>query len=70
MAEKGHFLVGAGYLIRLEATRYTILVDAAASVCQAAFTDILSTAGSNYVAAAVNQQVLPFANIACNTEGK
>lgn len=63
-------LVGSSYLIRLEATRHTVLVDAAAAVRQAAFTDILSTAGSIYVAAAINQQVLPFANIACNPKVK
>lgn len=56
------------YLIRLEATRHAVLVDAAAAVGQAAFTDILSAAGSIYIAAAVNQQVFSFANITWKTK--
>lgn len=67
---KGHFLDETNYLIRLEATRNTILVDATAAIRQAAFTDVLSAAGSVNIAAAVNQQVFPFTNITCDTEGK
>lgn len=51
------------YLIWLEAARHAILVDATATVGQAAFTDVLSGAGSVHIAAAVNQQVVPLADI-------
>lgn len=51
------------YLIWLEAARHAILIDAAAAVGQAAFTDVLSGAGSVHVAAAVHQQVFPLADI-------
>lgn len=51
------------YLIRLQATGYTILIDAAAAVGQAAFADMLSAAGSIDIAAAVDQQVFPLTDI-------
>lgn len=41
-------------LIRLEATRHTILIDATAAIRKAAFTNVLSAAGSVDVTAAVN----------------
>lgn len=50
-------------LIGLEATGHAILIDAAAAVGQAAFTDVLSGAGSVDVTAAINQQVFPLADI-------
>lgn len=50
-------------LIRLEAARHAILVDATAAICQTAFTDVLSGAGSVDVTAAVNQQVFSLADI-------
>lgn len=55
------------YLIRLEATRHAILIDATAAVGQAAFTNVLSAAGSVDVTAAVYQQVFSLADIACKT---
>ncbi len=42
------------YLIRLKATRHAILIDATAAVGKAAFTNVLSAAGSIDVTAAVN----------------
>lgn len=50
-------------LIRLQATRHTILVDAAAAVGQAAFTNVLPAAGSIDVTAAINEQVFSLADI-------
>lgn len=50
-------------LIRLEATRHAILIDATAAVGQAAFTNVLSAAGSIDVTAAVNQQVFSLADV-------
>lgn len=50
-------------LIRLEATWHAILIDAAAAVGQAAFTNVLSAAGSIDITAAVNQQVFSLADI-------
>lgn len=41
-------------LIRLEAARHTIFIDAAAAIGQAALTNVLSSAGSIDVTAAVN----------------
>lgn len=55
------------YLIRLEAARHAILVDAAAAVGQAAFTNVLSGAGSIDVTAAIHQQVFPLTDITCKT---
>ncbi len=55
------------YLIRLEATRHAILIDAAAAVGQAAFTNVLSAARSVDVTAAVDQQIFPLADITCKT---
>lgn len=55
------------YLIGLEAARHAILIDAAAAVGQAAFTNVLSGAGSIDVTAAVNQQVFSLADIPCKT---
>ena len=56
----------SAYLIRLQAARNAVLIDAAAAVGQAAFTDVLSGAGSVDVAAAVNQQVFSLTDITCN----
>lgn len=50
-------------LIRLEAARHAILIDAAAAVGQAAFTDVLSGAGSVDVTTAINQQVFSLTDI-------
>lgn len=50
-------------LIRLETARHAVLIDAAAAVCKAAFTDVLSGAGSIDVTAAVNQQVFSLTDI-------
>lgn len=50
-------------LIRLEAARHAILVDATAAVGQTAFTNVLSAAGSIDVTAAINQQVFPLTDI-------
>lgn len=50
-------------LIRLEAARHAILVDAAAAVGQAAFTNVLSGAGSIDVTAAIHQQVFPLTDV-------
>lgn len=50
-------------LIRLEAARHAIFIDAAAAVGQAAFTNILSGAGSIDVTAAINQQVFSLTDI-------
>lgn len=50
-------------LIRLETARYAILIDAAAAICQTAFANVLSGAGSIDVAAAVNQQVFSLTDI-------
>lgn len=50
-------------LIGLEAARNAIFIDATAAVGQAAFTDVLSGAGSVDVTAAVNQQVFPLADV-------
>lgn len=55
------------YLIRLQAARHAILIDAAAAVGQAAFTNVLPAAGSVDVTAAVNQQVFPLTDITCKT---
>lgn len=55
------------YLIRLEAARHAILIDATAAIGQAAFTNVLSAAGSIDVTAAVNQQVFSLADITCKT---
>lgn len=56
------------YLIRLEATRHAILIDAAAAVGQATFTNVLSGGGSIDVTAAINQQVLSLTDITCQTQ--
>lgn len=50
-------------LIGLEAARNAVLVDAAAAVGQAAFTNVLSATGSVDVAAAINQQVFSLADV-------
>jgi len=50
-------------LIRLEAARHAILIDATAAVGQAAFTNVLSGAGSIDVAATINQQVFSLTDI-------
>lgn len=50
-------------LIRLEAARHAILIDATATIGQAAFTNVLSGAGSIDVTAAVNQQVFSLADV-------
>ena len=55
------------HLIRLEAARHAVLIDAAAAVSQAAFTNVLPGTGSIDVAAAINQQVFPLADITCKT---
>lgn len=53
------------YLIRLEAARHAVLVDAAAAIGEAAFTNVLPGAGSVDVTAAVHQQVFSLADVAC-----
>lgn len=50
-------------LIGLEAARHAILIDATAAVGQAAFTNVLSAAGSVDITAAINQQVFSLADI-------
>lgn len=50
-------------LIGLEAARHAILINATAAVGQAAFTNVLSGAGSIDVTAAVNQQVFSLADV-------
>ncbi len=55
------------YLIRLEAARHAILVDATAAVGQAAFTNVLSAAGSIDITAPVNQQVFSLTDITYKT---
>lgn len=50
-------------LIRLEATRHAILVDATAAIGEATFADVLSAAGSIHITAAVNQQVFSLADV-------
>lgn len=50
-------------LIRLEAARHAILIDATAAIGQAAFTYELSRAGCIDITAAINQQVLPLADV-------
>lgn len=54
-------------LIGLKAARHTIFVDATAAIGQAAFTNVLSGAGSIDVTAAINQQVFSLADITCKT---
>lgn len=51
-------------LIRLKAARHAILVDAAAAIGEAAFTNVLPGAGSVDVTAAVHQQVFSLADVA------
>lgn len=58
------------YLIRLEAARHAILIDATAAVGEAAFTNVLPGAGGIDVTAAINQQVLSLAHITCQTSGR
>ena len=55
------------YLIRLEAARHAVLVDTTAAVGQAAFTNVLSGAGSIDVTAAINQQVFSLTDVTCKT---
>lgn len=55
------------HLIGLKAAGHTILVDATAAVGQAAFTDVLSGAGSVDITAAVHQQVFPLTHVTCKT---
>lgn len=50
-------------LIRLEATRHAVLIDATAAVGQATFTNVLPAAGSIDITAAVNQQVFSLTDI-------
>lgn len=50
-------------LIGLKAAGHAVLVDAAAAICQAAFTDVLPGAGSVNITASVHQQVFPLTNV-------
>lgn len=60
----------ADYLVRLEAARHAILIDVTAAIGQAAFTNVLSGAGSVDVTAAINKQVLPLTDITCENRHK
>ena len=54
------------YLVWLQAAGHAELVDVTAAVCQAAFTQVLSGAGSKHVATAVHLQVFPLAHVTWN----